>query len=141
MPFSLLLGTITITVSIYRSVTCRRVMSMTMPAVPFSSSIRSPMLKGLVALIISPQIMSAMTGCAAKPAIAASTVVPWNSAHPKDRVIGELMTTHWTARYIGNRANLPAHRILDMGVDEALLFRCGQAVRRVKRYRPELYGE
>lgn len=46
-----------------------------------------------------------------------------------------------TARYIGDRANLPAHRILDMDVDDALLFRRGQAVRRVKRYRPELHGE
>lgn len=46
-----------------------------------------------------------------------------------------------TAKYIGDRGNLPAHRILDMGVDEALLFRRGQAVRRVKRYRPELHGE
>lgn len=46
-----------------------------------------------------------------------------------------------TARYIGDRGNLPVHRILDMGVDEALLFRRGQAVRRVRRYRPELHGE
>ena len=46
-----------------------------------------------------------------------------------------------TARYIGERANLPAHRILDMGIDEALLFRRGQAVRRVRRYRPEAHGE
>lgn len=46
-----------------------------------------------------------------------------------------------TARYIGDRANLPVHRVLNMGVDEALLFRRGQAVRRVKRYRPELHRE
>ena len=42
-----------------------------------------------------------------------------------------------TAKYVGDRANLPAHSVLDMGVDEALLFQRGRAVRRVRRYRPE----
>ena len=46
-----------------------------------------------------------------------------------------------TARYIGDRANLPAHAVLDMVVNEALLFQRGQKVRHVRRYRPEEHEE
>ena len=46
-----------------------------------------------------------------------------------------------TARYVGYRANLPAHSVLDMGVENALLFQRGHGVRRVRRYRPEEHGE
>lgn len=46
-----------------------------------------------------------------------------------------------TARYIGARANLPVHAVLNLPVDQALLLRRGEAVRKVKRYRPELHGE
>ncbi len=46
-----------------------------------------------------------------------------------------------TARYIGTRANLPVHAVLDLPVDQALLFQRGQSVRRVRRYRPEEHGE
>lgn len=45
-----------------------------------------------------------------------------------------------TAKFIGTRANLPVHAVLDMPVDQALLFQRGQAVRRVRRYRPEEHG-
>ena len=113
MPFSLLLGMMRTTVSMSCSVTWRMVMSLTMPAVPSSSSMRLPMSKGLVALSIRPQIRSAMTGCAAKPAMAAMTVVPWNSTRPKFWVSGELMTTNCIARKITmKRAMLSTKRRL-----------------------------
>ncbi len=46
-----------------------------------------------------------------------------------------------TARYISARANLPVHTVLDMPVEQALLFQRGQPVRHVRRYRPENHAE
>lgn len=46
-----------------------------------------------------------------------------------------------TAQYVGTRANLPVHAVLDLPVDQSLLFQRGQAARRVKRYKPEEHGE
>ena len=112
-PLSTLLGMISRSVSRPASTTCRRVMSLTMPAVPSLSSMRSPMSKGLVALSISPQMMSDMTGCAAKPAMAPMMAVPWKSTLPKDWVSGELITTHSTAnRMITKRTTLSTNRRL-----------------------------
>lgn len=46
-----------------------------------------------------------------------------------------------TATYLSHRTDLPVLSILEMPVDEAMLFQRGKRFRNVKRYRPELHGE
>lgn len=46
-----------------------------------------------------------------------------------------------TARWIGERANKPAHSILTMPVEDALLLQRGKAARKVRRYRMEKHHE
>ena len=95
-----LLGMMILRVSIPWRTTWRMVISLTTPAVPSSSSMRSPRLKGLVELSMNPQNISDRTGLAAKPAMAARTAVPWKREAPKSRVISLDMMTHIAAMKI-----------------------------------------
>ena len=78
-----------------------------------SSSSRSPILKGLVLLIMNPQNMSLRIGLAAKPAMAASTAVPWNRELPKDLVSElDMMTNRTAMKMIRNRMTFSRNRLL-----------------------------
>ena len=96
----LLLGTMISTVPRLLRTTCLGVMSATTPAVPFSSSIQSPISKGLLSVIAIPLKKSPNTGCAARPATAPIIAVPWKRTLPISVVAVELTRTQITATRI-----------------------------------------